>query len=209
MSVPVQEPLFEAPARRGVEPDTSLLASVELHPAVAAWFRERFPDGPTPAHRSVAVDRARACACGTPVGSGLPADDLGRKLGPARDAQLGEDVRQVDLHGSAGDEHALADLRVRHPGCDMTHDIELRRREALPPDGWALPLPASAARVGDCLFDAQRRAGIERRQVRVLAQRVAHGIRHAAPEPGLLRDPHRSQPSPSPRGGTEEPPIQP
>jgi ATP-dependent Lhr-like helicase len=49
VSAPTQESLFDPLEVGGVTLDTTLLPSVDLHPAVAAWFRERFPDGPTPA----------------------------------------------------------------------------------------------------------------------------------------------------------------
>jgi ATP-dependent helicase Lhr and Lhr-like helicase len=52
VSTPTQESLFDPLALGGVTADTTLLPSVELHPAVAAWFRERFPDGPTPAQEA-------------------------------------------------------------------------------------------------------------------------------------------------------------
>jgi ATP-dependent Lhr-like helicase len=47
-----QESLWDPLELGGVVPDTSLLPSVELHPAVAAWFREAFPQGPTPAQEA-------------------------------------------------------------------------------------------------------------------------------------------------------------
>ena len=52
MSAPAQESLFDPLEMGGVEVDTDLLPTVELHPAVAAWFRERFPEGPTPAQEA-------------------------------------------------------------------------------------------------------------------------------------------------------------
>src|SRR3546814_841277 len=66
VSVPVQEPLFDPLELSAVTVDPSLLTSVELHPAVAAWFRERFTQGPTPAQEAawppIAAGSARKSA---------------------------------------------------------------------------------------------------------------------------------------------------
>ena len=43
MCAPTQDSLFDPLELGGVAVDSSVLPSVELHPAVAAWFRERFP----------------------------------------------------------------------------------------------------------------------------------------------------------------------
>ncbi|HEY9558311.1 MAG TPA: DEAD/DEAH box helicase, partial [Acidimicrobiales bacterium] len=72
MSVPVQEPLFDPLELSAVTVDTSLLASVELHPAVAAWFRERFPQGPTPAQEAAwpPIAAGEHTLVAAPTGSG-------------------------------------------------------------------------------------------------------------------------------------------
>jgi ATP-dependent helicase Lhr and Lhr-like helicase len=72
VSAPVQEPLFDPLLLSRVTPDTSLLASVELHPAVAAWFRDTFPQGPTPAQEAAwpAIARREHTLVAAPTGSG-------------------------------------------------------------------------------------------------------------------------------------------
>src|SRR3546814_11414615 len=72
VSVPVQEPLFDPLELSAVTVDTSLLASVELHPAVAAWFRERFPQGPTPAQEAAwpPIAAGEHTLVAAPTGSG-------------------------------------------------------------------------------------------------------------------------------------------
>ena len=52
--------------------DTTLLPSVELHPAVAAWFRERFPEGPTPAQEAAwpPIAAGEHTLVAAPTGSG-------------------------------------------------------------------------------------------------------------------------------------------
>ena len=49
MAVVAHPQLFDPVVLSGVEPDVTLVDGVGFHPAVAAWFRERFVDGPTPA----------------------------------------------------------------------------------------------------------------------------------------------------------------
>ncbi|MDP1819962.1 MAG: DEAD/DEAH box helicase, partial [Acidimicrobiales bacterium] len=72
MSAPTQEPLFDPLELDTVTADTTLLPSVELHPAVAAWFRERFPDGPTPAQEAAwpAIAAGDHTLVAAPTGSG-------------------------------------------------------------------------------------------------------------------------------------------
>ena len=72
MSAPTQEPLFDPLELGGVTVDTTLLPSVELHPAVAAWFRERFPDGPTPAQEAAwpPIAAGEHTLVAAPTGSG-------------------------------------------------------------------------------------------------------------------------------------------
>ena len=52
--------------------DTTLVPSVALHPAVAGWFRERFPDGPTPAQAASwpAIAAGEHTLVAAPTGSG-------------------------------------------------------------------------------------------------------------------------------------------
>jgi ATP-dependent Lhr-like helicase len=72
VSAPTQESLFEPQHLGGVAVDTTLLPSVELHPAVAAWFRERFPEGPTPAQAAAwpAIAAGDHTLVAAPTGSG-------------------------------------------------------------------------------------------------------------------------------------------
>jgi ATP-dependent Lhr-like helicase len=72
VSAPTQETLFDPLELGGVEVDTTLLPSVELHPAVAAWFRERFPEGPTPAQEAAwpPISAGEHTLVAAPTGSG-------------------------------------------------------------------------------------------------------------------------------------------
>ena len=72
MSAPTQDPLFDPLELGGVTVDTTLLPSVELHPAVAAWFRERFPEGPTPAQEAAwpPIAAGEHTLVAAPTGSG-------------------------------------------------------------------------------------------------------------------------------------------
>ncbi len=72
MSVPVQEPLFDPLDLGALALDTTLLPAVELHPAVAAWFRERFPEGPTPAQEAAwpPIAAGEHTLVAAPTGSG-------------------------------------------------------------------------------------------------------------------------------------------
>src|SRR5215212_7072495 len=85
---------------------------------------------------------------------GLPPHRLCRDLGAVAQTELGVDVREVDLHGAAGDEHALTDLG-------------LRRRETLPAPERPLARSASATHVRDRLVERERFA---------LAGSVRHGV---------------------------------
>ena len=72
--------------------------------------------------------------------SGFGESALGRlrgELGACRDAELGEDVAQVHLDGSAGDEHAFRDLRVGEPGRGQADDRVARWASGcpIPPTG--------------------------------------------------------------------------
>jgi ATP-dependent Lhr-like helicase len=72
VSAPAQESLFDPLELGGVTPDTTLLPTVELHPAVAAWFRERFPEGPTPAQEAAwpSIAAGEHTLVAAPTGSG-------------------------------------------------------------------------------------------------------------------------------------------
>ena len=72
MSVPTQESLFGPFELVAVAVDTTLLPSVELHPAVAAWFREQFPEGPTPAQEAAwpPIAAGEHTLVAAPTGSG-------------------------------------------------------------------------------------------------------------------------------------------
>jgi ATP-dependent Lhr-like helicase len=72
VSAPTQESLFDPLELSRVEVDTTLLPAVELHPAVAAWFRERFPQGPTPAQEAAwpPIAAGEHTLLAAPTGSG-------------------------------------------------------------------------------------------------------------------------------------------
>src|SRR6185437_14842152 len=71
---------------------------------------------------------------------------LDRELGARGYVQLGEDVRQVRLHGPARDVQALADLRIGQPLGDQVRDRMLDRGDAVPAGPRpAPPAPAAAA----------------------------------------------------------------
>ena len=74
---PTQDRLFDLASlntdeRRGVVADTTLVPPVGLHPAVAAWFRARFPDGPTPAQQQAwpSIATGAHTLVAAPTGSG-------------------------------------------------------------------------------------------------------------------------------------------
>src|SRR5260370_32569754 len=73
------------------------------------------------------------------------AQRLAGDIDPAFRAELGEDVRDVGLHGAPGQEHAPGDVRRgRAPG-DHGGDLDLGRGERLPARGGARPAPAADA----------------------------------------------------------------
>ncbi|MFP5255938.1 MAG: DEAD/DEAH box helicase [Acidimicrobiia bacterium] len=69
---PSQESQFEPLDLGGANLDTTLVPAVELHPAVAAWFRARFPEGPTPAQEAAwpAIAAGEHTLLAAPTGSG-------------------------------------------------------------------------------------------------------------------------------------------
>src|SRR5436309_12373377 len=73
--------------------------------------------------------------------------------------------------GLAGDEHPLGYLWIREAFGDQLHDLELGRRETLPPGRRPLALTASPAGVLDSLVEREAAA----LGVGVLERVVAHG----------------------------------
>ncbi|HEX4866421.1 MAG TPA: DEAD/DEAH box helicase [Acidimicrobiales bacterium] len=71
-AVSSQESLFDPLELGGVMLDITLVPTVGLHPAVAAWFRQRFPDGPTPAQEAAwpAIAAGEHTLLAAPTGSG-------------------------------------------------------------------------------------------------------------------------------------------
>ncbi|MGV3758841.1 MAG: DEAD/DEAH box helicase, partial [Actinomycetota bacterium] len=69
---PSQTSLFDPLELTGITPDTSLVPGVDLHPAVAAWFRARFEEGPTPAQAAAwpAIAAGEHTLLAAPTGSG-------------------------------------------------------------------------------------------------------------------------------------------
>src|SRR5262249_21882949 len=59
--------------------------------------------------------------------AGLESDDRG--LGPVGEAELGEDARDVALHGLLADRERLGDLPVRTPPGDLLEHVDLALRE--------------------------------------------------------------------------------
>src|SRR5215207_8898670 len=108
---------------------------------------------------------------------GLPPHHLSRDLRAVAQTELGVDVREVDLHGAAGDEHALTDLRVRQPGGTVADNLELGRRETLPARGRPLARSASAAHICDRLIERQRFALAARVRQSVVAERLTQPLR--------------------------------
>jgi ATP-dependent Lhr-like helicase len=64
--------LFDPVGLDRVEPRTDLVAGVDFHPAVAAWFERRFPDGPTPPQLEgwPLLAAGRSSLIAAPTGSG-------------------------------------------------------------------------------------------------------------------------------------------
>ncbi len=62
----------------------------------------------------------------------------GRSLRPTGDAELAQDVRDVDPGRLLTDEELLADLAIRAPECDEPEYLELAAREPKRVR-WAIP----------------------------------------------------------------------
>ena len=71
-------------------------------------------------------------------------------------AELGEDVLQMGLHGGPTHQQALRDLRVGLPLGDELGDLQLGRREALPPVARTLTASTGPGRVGRRLVPLER-----------------------------------------------------
>ena len=84
-----------------------------------------------------------------------PAGCLGRKFSPAGDADFGEGVGQMRLHGSPADEQSFSDLGVGEPLRGELDDLEFGRREAGPAGGRALAGASGSRRVPDRGIDAE------------------------------------------------------
>lgn len=71
------------------------------------------------------------------------ADGVGGGLGPAPDAELGEEVGDVGAGGVGADEERRGDLAVGVAGRQQTQDVQLARRQAVAHSGrrrsrWSL-----------------------------------------------------------------------
>src|SRR3954453_6057396 len=75
--------------------------------------------------------RARATCSASSCGAWLGWQRL-LELMTGADAQLGEHLVQVVLHGAAADEQPLTDVRVRDPIAGEPCDLSLLSREVLP-----------------------------------------------------------------------------
>src|SRR3984957_10670243 len=73
------------------------------------------------------------------------AQRLADDIDPAFRAELGEDVRDVGLHGTPGQEHAPGDVRRRRAPGHQGGDPDLGRGERLPARGGARTAPAADA----------------------------------------------------------------
>src|SRR5262245_48129497 len=82
----------------------------------------------------------------------------GGELCSGGDAQLGEDVAQVRLHGALGDEQPADDLGVGEDVGDEPDDLQLGGGEAVPAVGRAFASSPSALGVGDGIVERQLRA---------------------------------------------------
>src|SRR5579862_815358 len=69
------------------------------------------------------------------------ADDID----PALRAELGQDVRDVGLHGAPGQEHTPGDVRRGGAPGDQGGDLDLGRGERLPARGGVRPTPDADA----------------------------------------------------------------
>ncbi len=114
-------------------------------------------------------------------------------------------MREVDLHGAPGDEHALADLRVCESlGHEVDH-LKLGRGEALPAVGRPLTLAAGTADIGNRLVERERFALGAGDAERVVAERFAELLRERV-HTLLLRVPtNETDVGPGAVGGTEQP----
>jgi hypothetical protein len=70
---------------------------------------------------------------------------LGRELDPGRHAQLGEDVGEMGLHCSSGDEQAPADLDAGESLTHQPYHLELGGSEAFPSPRGSPTSPSSAS----------------------------------------------------------------
>ena len=84
------------------------------------------------------------------------AGGFGCELGSGRDSELGEDVREVDLHGPTRDEHTLADLWVGESLGDEFDHLELGRSEGFPAARGSSALTAAATRRTSRMFVVRR-----------------------------------------------------
>ena len=73
----------------------------------------------------------------------------GYELGAVGDAELGEDVGQVGLHGGAGNEQAAGYVRVGQAFGGELYDLSFGRGEAVPAVARALPRAPAAPGVTD------------------------------------------------------------
>src|SRR5580658_2764046 len=82
----------------------------------------------------------------SPLGRNPLAQRLPDDLDPALRPELGEDVGDVGLHRSAGQEHAAGDVRRRVAPGDQGGDLDLGRGECLPAGGraWRASAPVAA-----------------------------------------------------------------
>src|ERR1700748_3110806 len=64
---------------------------------------------------------------------------------PAFRAELGQDARDVGLHGPAGQEHAAGDVRGRVASGDEGGDLQLGRGQRVPARDGSLPSRAPCA----------------------------------------------------------------
>jgi hypothetical protein len=126
----------------------------------------------------------------------LVAPMLGRQgceLGTGGDIQLGENVRQMRLHGPARHVQALADLRIRQCLGDQPGNRALRRGQTVP----AGPRPAARAPGGR--GGCPSRAGLPRRWPGCVRHRVSRrwrspdrgaGVRDRCAGAWRMRHPH-------------------
>src|SRR5260370_6380843 len=118
----------------------------------------------------------------SPLRGDALAQRLADDIDPALRAELGEDVRDVGLHGAPGQEHAPGDVRrCRAPGYHGG-DPDLGRGERLPARGGARRAPAADA-APDAVGTKTAVGAADvpgRLQAVVEADRLVHG------DPGLV-----------------------